>query len=116
MEIQKIFSNVEDPEENLYSIIMSEEELSLFSEFQKEFNSKAQKALRRRLEIKDGLEMLLEGKLKGLTPAQIENKALNASRTFNRRKVGDRDLLKQKKILLDYERKYRNPNATFMDV
>lgn len=39
MEIQKIFSNVEDPEENLYSVLMSEEELSLFSEFQKEFTS-----------------------------------------------------------------------------
>ena len=38
MEIQKIFSNVEDPEENLYSVLMSEEELSLFSEFQKEFS------------------------------------------------------------------------------
>ena len=36
MEIQKIFSNVEDPEENLYSVLMSEDELSLFSEFQKE--------------------------------------------------------------------------------
>ena len=32
MEIQKIFSNVEDPEENLYSVLISEEELSLFSE------------------------------------------------------------------------------------
>lgn len=39
MEIQKIFSNVEDPEENLYSVLMSEEELSLFSELQKEFTS-----------------------------------------------------------------------------
>ena len=46
MEIQKVFSNIEDPEENLYSVLMSEEELSLFSEFQKEFNSKSMKALR----------------------------------------------------------------------
>lgn len=43
MEIQKVFSNIEDPEENLYSVLMSEEELSLFSEIQKEFNSKAAK-------------------------------------------------------------------------
>ena len=43
MEIQKIFSNVEDPEENLYSVLMSEEELSLFSEFQKEFSSESKK-------------------------------------------------------------------------
>lgn len=40
MEIQKIFSNLEDPEENLYSVLMDEDELALFSEFQKEFNSK----------------------------------------------------------------------------
>lgn len=31
MEIQKIFSNVEDPEENLYSVLLSEDELALFS-------------------------------------------------------------------------------------
>ena len=37
MEITKIFSNIEDPEENLYSVLMDEEELYLFSEFQKEF-------------------------------------------------------------------------------
>ena len=53
MEIQKIFSNVEDPEENLYSVLISEEELSLFSEFQKEFNSKAQKALRKAWDVKN---------------------------------------------------------------
>ena len=43
MEITKIFSNVEDPEETLYSVLMSEDEVALFSEFQKEFNSKAAK-------------------------------------------------------------------------
>ena len=32
MEIQKIFSNVEDPEENFYSVLMSEEEVALYSE------------------------------------------------------------------------------------
>ena len=32
MEIQKIFSNVEDPEENLYSVLMSEDEVALYSE------------------------------------------------------------------------------------
>ena len=40
MEIQKIFSNIEDPEENLYSVLMSEDEIYLFSEFQKEFARK----------------------------------------------------------------------------
>ena len=32
MEIQKIFSNIEDPEENLYSVLMNEEEVALYSE------------------------------------------------------------------------------------
>lgn len=43
MEIQKIFSNVENPEENLYSVLMDEEELSLFSELQKEFGDRGLK-------------------------------------------------------------------------
>ena len=53
MEIQRIFSNIEDPEETLYSVLMDEDELSLFSELQKEFNSKAQKALRKAWDIKN---------------------------------------------------------------
>ena len=32
MEIQKVFSNIEDPEETLYSVLMSEDEIDLFSE------------------------------------------------------------------------------------
>ena len=36
MEIQKIFSEI-DTNEKLYSVLMSEEELALFSEIQKEF-------------------------------------------------------------------------------
>ena len=38
MEIQKVFSNIEDPEETLYSVLMSEEELSLFSEDEEKKN------------------------------------------------------------------------------
>ena len=56
MEIQKIFSNTEDENEKLYSVIMDEEELALYSEFQKEFNSKSQKMLRKAFEIKQGLK------------------------------------------------------------
>ena len=41
MEIQKVFSNIEDPEENLYSVLMSEDEVALFSEIQKEFGFKS---------------------------------------------------------------------------
>lgn len=39
MEIQKVFSNLENPEEVLYSVLMDEGDMSLFSEFQKEFTS-----------------------------------------------------------------------------
>lgn len=33
MEIQKIFSNVEDEGEKLYSVLMTEDEVALFKEF-----------------------------------------------------------------------------------
>ena len=56
MEIQKIFSNTEDENEKLYSVIVGEEELALYSEFQKEFNSKSQKMLRKAFDIKQGLK------------------------------------------------------------
>ena len=36
MEIQKVFSNIEDPEEILYSVLMDETELALFSIFSPE--------------------------------------------------------------------------------
>ena len=56
MEIQKIFSNIEDPSENLYSVLLSEEELSLFSKLyskkeeylngkETDFQKKSRKAL-----------------------------------------------------------------------
>lgn len=37
MEIQKIFSNTENEEEKLYSVLMTEDEVALYSEFQNEF-------------------------------------------------------------------------------
>ena len=40
MEIQKIFSDTKGSE-RLYSVLMTEDEISLYSQFQKEFNSKA---------------------------------------------------------------------------
>lgn len=42
MEIQKIFSE-DNGEERLYSVLLDDTEMELFSEFQKEFNSKAAK-------------------------------------------------------------------------
>ena len=53
MEIQKIFSEL-GGEERLYSVLLDETEVALFSEFQKEFNSKAQKRLRRYHDYKVG--------------------------------------------------------------
>lgn len=61
MEIMKVFSSYDDygyEEEKLYSVLITEEELSIFSELQKEFNSKAQKALRSSYELKKGLNLL----------------------------------------------------------
>lgn len=40
MEIQKVFSNIEDPEETLYSVLMSEDEVALFSEAKEEAEKK----------------------------------------------------------------------------
>ena len=51
MEIQKIFSNIENPSENLYSVLVSEEELALLKEFSdkmsdEEYESKVKKILK----------------------------------------------------------------------
>ena len=54
----KVFSSFDDygyEDERLYSILMNEDEIALFSEIQKEFNSKAQKALRKAYDLKKGL-------------------------------------------------------------
>ena len=59
MEIQKIYSEI-DTEEKLFSVLLSEEELALFSEIQKEFNNKAQKARLRRLRLSEGRDTLSE--------------------------------------------------------
>lgn len=40
MEIQKIFSNTENEEEKLYSVLMTEDEVALYSEFQSELADK----------------------------------------------------------------------------
>lgn len=53
MEITKIFSEL-GGDEKLYSISLDETEMILFSEFQKEFNSKTQKRLRRYHDYKVG--------------------------------------------------------------
>lgn len=57
MLVEKIFSEI-NGEEKLYSVKMNEDEMSLFSEFQKEFNSKSQKARRRKLEAGKGKDYI----------------------------------------------------------
>ena len=52
----KVFSSYDDygyEDERLYSVLMDEEELSLFSEYQKEFNSQAQKLIRKKWELQN---------------------------------------------------------------
>lgn len=66
MEIQKIFSEL-GGEEKLYSISLDETEMILFSEFQKEFNSKTQKALRHKVEMQQGKE-IIERNSNGFVP------------------------------------------------
>ena len=66
MEITKIFSEL-GGEEKLYSISLDETEMILFSEFQKEFNSKAQKALRHKVEMQQGKE-IIERNSNGFVP------------------------------------------------
>ena len=43
MIIEKVFSNIEEESEKLYSILLSEDEADLFSEFQKEFTQPKEK-------------------------------------------------------------------------
>lgn len=61
MEIQKIFSEI-NTDEKLYSVLLSEDELALFSEIQKEFGDikKANKALKKAWEMKAGKEAFMK--------------------------------------------------------
>lgn len=78
MEIIKIFSDTND-EERLYSTLLSEDEMRLYSEFQKEFNSKAQKALRKKIELLPGDRGSLTQQLKIGT-----DRAINVEKTAKR--------------------------------
>ena len=53
MEITKIFSNVEDPEENLYSVLMSEDEVALYSEMIEELQMYSDKEDKPKLKTGD---------------------------------------------------------------
>ena len=130
MEITKIFSEL-GGEEKLYSVSLDETEMILFSEFQKEFNSKAQKALRKKWEIKEGLKaaqadefgasmakgrvILAKGgnPILGINkPVSVEEMAVNMARDNNNKFSGD--LLKYKQEDLKSARRF-NPKATIKD-
>ena len=130
MEIQKIFSEL-GGEEKLYSVSLDETEMILFSEFQKEFNSKAQKALRKKWEIKEGLKAaqadefgasMAKGRVNlakggnpilGINkPVSVEEMAVNMARDNNNKFSGD--LLKYKQEDLKSARRF-NPKATIKD-
>ena len=66
MEIQKIFSEI-DTDERIYSVLMSEDELALFSEIQKEFGDvkKANKALKKAWERANAKNVLVGPKTVG---------------------------------------------------
>lgn len=124
MEIQKIFSNVEDPEENLYSVLMSEEELSLFSEIQKEFNSKVQKKILDKFYLKtagklSGQESMMYGKRMGeniglLKGKGLTKKAKDLENSFNNGgtydKVTSRMKLKPNNDLLKHRENIKKSN------
>lgn len=75
MIIEKIFSNIEEESEKLYSILLSEDEAALFSEFQREFSRKD---------------------YEGLTPAQqahLKNKRDNAAEMLKIERKGIREII-----------------------
>ena len=130
MEITKIFSEL-GGEEKLYSVSLDETEMILISEFQKEFNSKAQKALRKKWEIKEGLKAaqadefgasMAKGRVNlakggnpilGINkPVSVEEMAVNMARDNNNEFSGD--LLKYKQEDLKSARRF-NPKATIKD-
>ena len=58
MIIEKVFSNIEKESEKLYSILLSEDEADLFSEFQKEFTQPKEK---KETKLKFGDRLIIRG-------------------------------------------------------
>ena len=80
MEIQKIFNEL-GGEEKLYSILLDQTEMILFSEFQKEFNRKAQKKILDKFYLKtagklSGDESMMYGKRIGENIGVLKGKGL----------------------------------------
>ena len=91
MEIQKIFSEI-DTDEKLYSVLLSEDELTLFSEIsaeleQREFGKvkQANKALKKALEMKSGKEAFMKHAEKHNWDQQSIEKGLKNQRDIIRR-------------------------------
>lgn len=125
MEIQKIFSNTENEEEKLYSVSMSEDEINLYSQFQKEFNSKAQKALRKKYEEKLGNGNVTRGRVRnnylkqGIDPLQERakgNEAFLVNSPVNKLKLQAKQLMEtNEKVNDEIKNKVSQIEGKFID-
>lgn len=96
MEIQKIFSEI-DTDEKLYSVLMNEDEVMLFSEYQKEFARKdyeglsreaAEELKRRRSEYARGLMNKYRKSMKDIDTFAINNPNANYIYTSGQIRAG----------------------------
>lgn len=95
MEVQKIFSNVEDNEEKLYSVLMSEEEIREFSEYleQKEYVSKreAKKLAKKTAKIEQDFQTAIKaaaGDATKLNQAQAAYESKMGKEVLNKKNAG----------------------------
>lgn len=95
MEVQKIFSNVEDNGEKLYSVLMSEEEIREFSEYleQKEYVSKreAKKLAKKTAKIEQDFQTAIKaaaGDATKLNQAQAAYESKMGKEVLNKKNAG----------------------------
>ena len=109
MEIQKIFSNIEDPEENLYSVLMSEDEVALFKEFSDKMSDEEYKAANKKVS-KDaskataGIETALVGTLASVGFARDALEDHRVAKYLARR-------AKEMRGSMDFSKEYRHDFA-----
>ena len=106
MEIKRIHNEV-NTEEKLYSVLMNEDELALFSEIQKEFNSKAAKERNAKFFEEKGKEffkkLMKEGNLDG---EELSNSITDAENTINGNRVNSKIKKLRKSWLASDYKKY----------
>lgn len=111
MEIQKVFSNIEDPEENLYSVLMTENEVALFKEFSdkmpdEEYKSTSKKVSKDVSKAAAGIGTSAVGTLAsvGLANDALENHRVAKYLARSAKKV---------RGSMDFSKKYRHDYAKF---